>query len=66
MADRIGEFLVRIGAMTPAQVEQVLKAQRNGDKRPFGEIARSLGIVGDDSIKRFLDYLERTHEEPPL
>ncbi len=66
MADRIGEFLVRIGAMTPAQVEQVLTAQKKGDKRPFGEIARTLGFVGDDSIKRFVDYLEKTHGEPPL
>lgn len=63
MADRIGEFLVRIGAMTPEQVEAVLKAQREGDERPFGEIANALGFVGDDSIKRFMDYLDKSRSE---
>jgi hypothetical protein len=64
MADRIGEFLVRIGALTSNQVEQVLKVQREGDRRPFGEIALALRLVGDDSIKRFVDYLEKTRGEP--
>jgi hypothetical protein len=55
---RIGEFLVAIGKMTPEQVDQVQRAQKAGDKRRFGEIALALGFIGDDSIKRFVDFLE--------
>jgi hypothetical protein len=58
VASRIGEFLVKIGKMTPAQVEQVLKAQEEGNTRTFGEIALSMRFIGDDSLKRFIDYLE--------
>jgi hypothetical protein len=60
MATRIGEFFVRTGRMTPDQVEQILRAQKEGDKRRFGEIALALHLVGDDSLKRFIDYLEKT------
>ena len=60
MPSRIGEFLVTIGRMTQDQVEQVLRAQENGDTRTFGEIALALSFVSDDSLKRFVDYLEKT------
>ncbi len=59
MADRIGDFLVRIGAMTPEQVAEVLRKQKAGDKRVFGEIALELGYIHDDAIKRYVDYLEK-------
>ncbi len=59
MAERIGDFLVRTGSMTPEQVQTVLRAQAAGDKRRFGEIAVALGYLGDDSIKRYVDYLEK-------
>jgi hypothetical protein len=61
---RMGDFLLGAGKMTQDQVDQVLKAQREGDKRRFGEIALALHFVGDDSIKRFIDYLEQTAAEP--
>jgi hypothetical protein len=64
MANRIGEFLVAMGRMTPDQVEQVLRAQREGDGRLFGEIALALHFVSDDSLTRFMDYLEKTPTEP--
>jgi hypothetical protein len=59
MTDRIGDFLVKIGSMKPDQVENVLRLQKAGDKRPFGEIAVELHYISDDSIKRYLDYLEK-------
>lgn len=39
MTDRIGEFLLRVGAMKPDQIEAVLQAQAAGDARRFGAIA---------------------------
>ena len=55
MEERIGEALVRIGAMTPEQVDQVLKLQQNGDNRLFGEIAIGEGFINDKAIKAYLD-----------
>ncbi len=59
MADRIGDFLVKIGAMKSEQVEEVLRLQHAGDKRRFGEIAIELHYVNDDAVKRYVDYLEK-------
>ena len=54
----IGEFLVKIGAMSPAQVQEVLSLQEKGDKRIFGDIALGLGYLEDDALKRYVVYLE--------
>jgi len=58
MAERIGDFLVRIGAMTPAQVDEVITAQ-NRDKddelRLFGEIAIEMGFIDDNALRRYID-----------
>jgi hypothetical protein len=51
MAERMGDGLVRMGAMQPAQLEKVLAAQKGGDARKFGEIATALGFVTDAQIK---------------
>lgn len=44
--------------MKPDQVEQVLRIQKSGDKRLFGEIALELRYIKDDAIKRYVDFLE--------
>jgi hypothetical protein len=59
MAERIGDFLTRIGAMNSSQVKTVLQIQQAGDKRRFGEIALKLGYISDDAIRRYVDYLEK-------
>ena len=59
MTERIGEFLIRTGAMTLDQVNIILQVQKGGDKRRFGEIALALGYINDDAIKRYVDYLEK-------
>jgi hypothetical protein len=53
MEERIGEALVRIGAMKSYQVEDVLRLQQGGDRRMFGEIA----IGWDTSTTRPSQYL---------
>ncbi len=52
--EKIGEFLVRIEAMTKEQCEKILKMQEEGDTRLFGEIANALGYVNKAVIKEFL------------
>jgi hypothetical protein len=57
MGLKIGEYLLSIGALTEAQVGSVLRAQKAGDSRKFGEIAVSNGFTKDSSITRFTDFL---------
>jgi hypothetical protein len=51
--EKIGEFLVRIDAMSQKQCDEVFKLQQNGDKRLFGEIAIELGYVDKEAIKQY-------------
>jgi hypothetical protein len=55
MEERIGEALVRIGAMKTYQVEDVLRLQKAGDERLFGEIAIELGYIDDRAIQKYLE-----------
>ena len=57
--ERIGEGLIRIGAMTEEQVKDVLKRQKEGDTRLFGEIAISLGYIDDEAIRKYLESKEK-------
>ncbi len=60
MAEKIGEFLVEIGAMSASQVTVVINHQKEGDERLFGEIAMELGYLADNEpIDKFLEYQEK-------
>lgn len=59
MEEKIGDVLVRIGAMNPAQVKDVLGRQQAGDKRLFGEIAIERGYIDDAALKRWVEYKAR-------
>jgi hypothetical protein len=52
--DRIGEFLVKIGAMTREQRNEILDLQKEEPHRLFGEIAVELGYINDAAIDTFL------------
>ena len=62
MPNRIGDFLVKIDAMTLEQVDHVLRLQAEGDSRIFGEIALELKYLNDDAIKRYVDHLATSKE----
>ena len=51
--------------MKPDQVEEVLRIQKSGDKRLFGEIALELRYIKDDAIKRYVDFLEHQRLSGP-
>jgi hypothetical protein len=60
MAEKIGEFLVGIGALSSSQVTVVINRQTAGDERLFGEIAMELGYLADNEpIDKFLEYQEK-------
>ena len=54
MSERIGEPLVRIGAMKPYQADDILRAQRSGDSRLFGEIAIEFSYIDDEVLKKYV------------
>ena len=57
MAERIGDFLVRIGAMTQSQVEVVIKAQDVDEElRMFGEIAIEKGFIDDAALQKDIEH----------
>ena len=58
MPQLIGEILVSMKAMTSEQVRAVLAAQKAGDKRLFGQIALSLGLIEDNSLRRYADFVD--------
>jgi hypothetical protein len=56
MPERIGDFLLRIGAMSRAQVDEVLRIQREDEEpRMFGEIAVELGYIDDSALNKYID-----------
>jgi hypothetical protein len=57
MAVMIGEFMVNIGALTKGQVQEILRAQKEGDGRLFGEIAVSRGVLEESALERFVNFL---------
>jgi len=52
--EKIGEGLVRIGALTSEQCDQVISMQKAGDKRLFGEIAIDIGFIQFDVLIKYL------------
>ena len=58
MSEKIGETLVRIGALKPYQVNDVLRAQKAGDIRMFGEIAIEFGYINDEVLRKYIEAEE--------
>ena len=54
MGETIGEGLIRIGVMTQDQVADVLKKQKEGDGRRFGDLAIALGYMNDGDLQSYL------------
>ena len=52
---RIGDWLVKNGEMTGAQVQGILRMQSEGDRRLFGEIAVELDYIDVGSVIRYLE-----------
>ena len=53
--EKIGEFLVRIEAMTRKQMEEIIKLKEITPDKLFGQIAIEKGYIDDKAID---DYLE--------
>jgi hypothetical protein len=58
MTERIGEFLLQIQAIKPYQVEDIIRMQKTGDTRLFGEIAIEFGYINDAALRRYIEAEE--------
>jgi predicted transcriptional regulator len=56
--ERIGGFLIRIGAITEAQRDEILNIQKSNPGKMFGEIAVELGFINKDSINQYLKSIK--------
>lgn len=54
MKERIGDYMVRTGAMKQAQVDDVARVEAGGDTRHFGGIAVSLGSIKTADVDAYL------------
>lgn len=59
MVSKIGEVLLKIGAITQHQIDDVLSKQQGGDSRLFGEIAIELHYIDDDALASYLDMQKK-------
>ena len=55
MAEKIGEFLIRIGELDTEQVQIICTKQLSGDKRKFGEIGRELGYINKEAVRQYVE-----------
>jgi len=53
--EKIAVGLIRAGAMTRDQAKEVLRRQKKGDGRLFGEIAVEAGYLGIDKLVTYLN-----------
>jgi hypothetical protein len=56
--ERIGESLLRYGAIGQRKVKIILLRQECGDSRYFGEIAVALHYISENTLKTYLHIRE--------
>jgi nitroreductase len=61
--EKIGEGLVRIGAMTQEQVDEILRLQEEGNDSLFGVMALELGYIDEDALLKYLEEKETRRKE---
>ena len=57
--EKIGDFMVRIGALTKEQVGEILDKQKQEPEKLFGIIAIEMGYLDVDAINRYIKEKEK-------
>lgn len=52
--ERLGELLVRLGAITPDQVDKILEYQKEHPDIRFGTIGVKLGYITTEKLAQYL------------
>ena len=53
--ERFGELLIRLGALTQKEVDEILEKQKTQPDKRFGAIAVELGVVTSHQIDALLE-----------
>ena len=61
--ERMGEFLVRVGALSEARVAEILRRQKNEPHLRFGEIAIALGYLDFSILLKYIDHVREEHPQ---
>jgi len=56
---KLGEILVDLRAVTPQEVEEALRLQKNGENKLLGEILVEKGLVDKKHVERALEIQSR-------
>ncbi|RPJ05836.1 MAG: hypothetical protein EHM28_11285 [Spirochaetaceae bacterium] len=57
--EKIGEGLLRIGAMTREQVDEIISLQKKGNNSLFGVMAMEMGYVDPETLMQYLESREK-------
>jgi len=57
---RIGEILISQGLITPQQLEEALKIQKEGNEKRLGEILVEMGAISKEELYETLQYICET------
>ncbi len=57
---RIGEILIEQGLITPQQLEEALKIQKEGNKKRLGEVLTEIGAISKEELYKTLQYIYET------
>ena len=57
---RIGDILIEQGLITPQQLEEALKIQKEGNKKRLGEVLTEIGAISKDELYETLQYIYET------
>lgn len=57
---RIGDILIEQGLVTPQQLEEALKMQKEGNKKRLGEALIEIGAISKDELYETLQYIYET------
>lgn len=58
---KLGEHAIRLGYLTPAQVEEIRKLQKREELR-FGEAATKLGYLTQEQVERIITIQKSSHK----
>ena len=56
--EKIGDFMVRIGALTQEQVKDILEQQKKEPDKLFGVIAIEMGYLNDKALHDYIKSQE--------
>ena len=57
---RIGDILIEQGLITPQQLEEALKMQKEGDKKRLGEVLTEIGAISKEELYETLQHIYET------